>query len=249
MSKERSRRRRRQRSKPNGRANPHSAHRQQDKLTIRLRGLPGFTLSLGPDERECYDSLELPPKAQAFRALERRRNDASYGLHQQQQNVDALKRQLREACHEVRRYENTLGEMKDYLAVLSEDHMTDFRQMDYTDTKAARKPGERYYATTSCWMCGGRMPLEDFKPQRAFCNNTCAQEAKRRRSRMLKLAPAKKSAPPRVNWPCPYCARPMSGEELAKASRPHHLDPKARKRFQREQQVLTDVYGSDVGMK
>ena len=249
MRKEKSHRRRRQRSKPNGKANPHSAHRQQDKLTIRLSGLPSLILSLTGDEREIYDSLRLPPKAQAFRALERRRNDASYGLHQQRQKVDALKRQLREACHEVRQYESTLGEMKDYLAVLSEDHATDFRQMDYTDTKAARKPGEKYYATTSCWMCGGLMPLEDFKPHRVFCNNTCAQEAKRRRAKMLRLAATKKSVPPRSKWPCPYCARPMTGEELAKASRPHYLDPKERKRFQREQQVTADVYGFDVGIK
>jgi len=102
-------------------------------------------------------------------------------------------------------------------------------------------------------MCGCLMGLEDFRPHRFFCSgeksseanpsNACAVEAKRRRAKMHRLANTKKPEPPPTKWPCPYCARPMTGEKLAKASRPHYLDPKEQKRFQREQQIMADVYG------
>jgi hypothetical protein len=190
-----------------------------------------------------YDGIrELPVKAQAFRILERRRNDASYGLQQQRQKMDALKRQLREACLEVYRHERTQDMVKDCLAVLSEDHATDFRQMDYSKLKATRKPDEKYYATSHCWMCACLMGLEDFKPHRMFCGNSCAQDAVRRRTKMRRLTTTKGPETPPDKWPCPYCARPLTSQELAKVSRPHYLDPTERKRFQREQQVIADVY-------
>jgi hypothetical protein len=213
MSKEKAHARQRQISKPNGRANPHSAHRRRDKLTVRLPGLPDFTLSLGARERELYDSLKLPPKVQAFRALERRRTEAQLQIRDGNHEVSRLRQQLMDAWMKKWRREQDRELIRSYLAVLATDQETDFRfPMDYTELKASQRRFQ-HFTTTACWWCGGEMGLSEFHEKRFYCCDACRVAADRRRDEILKHLPGAPELPDKI--PCPYCETPAELKRLS----------------------------------
>jgi hypothetical protein len=203
MRKKKPRSSQRQSRKLNGRANPHSAHRQQDKLTIHLPGLPELSLSLTGDERELYDSLKLPPKVQAFRALERRRTGAQLKIRDGNNKVSRLRQQLLGAWMERLQSEENLEFYRSYIAVLATDQKTDFHfPMDYADLKASQRRFE-HFTTTACWWCGGEMGLSEFHEKRFYCCDACRVAADRRRDEIRKRPPGFSALPDRI--PCPYC--------------------------------------------
>jgi len=186
-----------------------------------------------------------PIESQVFRFLERLRNTAGERVQRSNQDVDRLKRELFEAYAEMLWRKGTLESAKNCLAVLSQDHETDLRAKDYTvHRKNAHKSGRKHYASPSCWMCGAPILLDESHPKRFFCNNYCAKEATRRRSKVIRLTTRGEPEAQPHKSPCPFCECLLTNEVFTRVSLPHHQRPNEEKRVKREERVWEKVYGS-----